>query len=161
MGVFKAMVSIQTIHNTKYYWPLMDELINKKINVVQKIVSDVFINSVKIDDDLLSAITLRSKERRTTIRMKASDIMILALGSNTFCNVTKELLSDYIDELFIDNIRRMQGINDDAIWLELDEDVELKLSSPKVGRLLKDIKNPDKLIFFFEGRPQWNGSDVS
>ena len=92
--------------------------------------------------------------------VKTCDVVALSLKLYA-PNVSRETLSQYIEELFLAEVQSLQGIMADNVWLELNGDIELKLSPPKVGKLLRKTEKTDKLFFFFEGRPHWEQNIVS
>jgi hypothetical protein len=148
----EAQASIQTIHSNKNSCTLLQEATNKIIHVSQKIVSDVSINNEEIKNNVAS-ITFKSKKRRTKIMVPNGNIIALSLSSKN-THVSIDILSQYIEQLILAGISGMQGIIGDAVWLNLNGEVKLKMNPSKPRTLLRETNKINKLFFLSEESPR-------
>jgi bifunctional DNase/RNase len=157
---FEAQAIIQTIHNASNQTSAMQGLIHKTIiNTSQKMVSDVSIKNVEMEN-IVASITFWHKRRRK--KVVARDCEVVALNFNSCTpGASRETILKHIEEVFLAEIRSRQGIMADNIWLELDGDTQLKTSPPELLKLLRKLQKIDNLLFFFEGRPHWKQKIIS
>jgi hypothetical protein len=159
-GYFKAQANIQTIYNPGIHTTEMRDLIYKTIiHTSKKIVSGVSTNTAKMEN-IVATITFWNKRRRNEIVVGGCEIVALSLNSCT-PDGSRETISKYIEELFLAEVQSRQGIMADNVWLELKTDIDIKMTPPKLVKLLRSVRKINNLIFFFKGRPHWKHNIIS